>query len=546
MTENIQPRLVTTSDINDPKYVISPGEVLTGNFADIMAGKDLDGVVELSIGDSSCTGSLLSSGKHILTAGHCLFNEQPGNVSVIFRTETGTKTIAAKQLFVHPSYNNDFSSHDIAIIELSEEAPVSASRYDIYRDQDEIGKTFLKVGHGISGKTKEQESTSDYKKRAGLNIFDSLADQVNAEFGEGSIPNGTQLAFDYDNGLVANDAFGKFFNKPNLGLGLDEVNTAQGDSGGPAFINGKIAGVTSSGIGKNAGVTTDVDAVTNSSFGEFSFDNRVSTYANWIDGIVNNTQPISGGKKSDFNGDDKIDIIWQNDAGTQNQLWLMNNSAIAQKVTLPNRANINWKINGTGDFDGDGKTDILLRNYATGGNQVWLMNGTSLKSRVNLPAQTNLDWAIEGTGDFNTDGKTDILLRNYATGGNQVWLMNRTKLASRVNLPAQTNINWEIDGVGDFNADNKPDILLRNYANGNNQVWLMNGTKIASRVNLPARTNLDLWISGVGDFNYDGKTDILWRNYGTGGNQYWAMNGTQVKQTLNLPGFTNTNWESVV
>jgi hypothetical protein len=543
---DIQPRLVTTSDINDANYVITPGEILTGKFADIMGGKDLDGVVELSISDFSCTGALLSSGKHILTAGHCLFNETPGNVSVIFRTETGTKTIAAKQLFVHPNYNDNSATNDIAIIELAEEAPISASRYDIYRTADEIGKTFLKVGHGISGKTKAQESTSDYRKRAGLNIFDSLADQLDEKFGGYAIPNSTQLVFDYDNGLATNDAFGKFFNKPNLGLGLDEVNTAEGDSGGPAFINGKIAGVTSSGRGKDFGITTDVDAVTNSSFGEISLDNRVSVYANWIDGIVNNTQPVTGTGKSDFNGDDKIDIVWQNSAGTQNQLWLMNNRAIAQKVTLPNRANINWKINGTGDFDNDGQTDILLRNSATGGNQVWLMNGSQLKSKVNLPAQTNLNWEIEGTADFNQDGNTDILLRNYATGGNQVWLMNRTNLASRVNLPAQTNLNWEIEGVGDFNADNKPDILLRNYATGSNQVWLMNGTTLSSRVNLPARTNLDLWISGVGDFNYDGKTDILWRNYDNGANQYWAMNNTQLQQTVNLPGFTNTNWDAVV
>ncbi|MGL6284243.1 MAG: trypsin-like serine protease, partial [Microcoleaceae cyanobacterium] len=434
---DIQTRLVTTTDINNAKYVITPGETLTGNFADIMGGKDLDGVVQLS---NDCTGTLLSSGKHILTAGHCLINEKPSDVNVIFRTETGNKVIASKQLFIHPSYNDTTAGNDIAIIELVEEAPLSASRYDIYRDQDEIGKTFLKVGYGLPGKTKEQPSLDDGKKRAGLNTFEAFNDQFDEKFDTPAVPNGTQLVFDYDNGLVANDAFGKFFNKPNLGLGLDEVNTSRGDSGGPAFINGKIAGITSDGIGQDAGVTTDVDNVDipNSSFGEFSFDNRVSIYANWIDSIVNNTQPVSGGKKSDFNDDDKIDIVWQNSAGTQNQLWLMNNSAIAQKVTLPNRANINWKINGTGDFDGDGKTDILLRNYTTGGNQVWLMNGTSLKSRVNLPAQTNLDWTIEGTADFNQDGSTDILLRNYATGNNQVWLMNRTTLASRVNLPAQT------------------------------------------------------------------------------------------------------------
>jgi Ca2+-binding RTX toxin-like protein len=289
MSNEIQTRLVTTSDINDTKYVITPGETLTGNFADIMGGKDLDGVVQLS---NDCSGVLLSSGKHILTAGHCLIDEKSDDINVIFKTETGTKVIASKQLFIHPSYNNTTTGHDLGIIELAETAPLSASRYDIYRDKDEIGKTFLKVGYGDTGKTKADPDLYDGKKRAGLNTFEAFIDQFDEKFDIYPVPLGTQLVFDYDNGLVANDAFGKLFNKPNLGLGLDEVNTAGGDSGGPAFINGKIAGITSAGIAKDAGVTTDVDNIENSSFGEFGFDNRVSVYANWIDGILNNTQSV--------------------------------------------------------------------------------------------------------------------------------------------------------------------------------------------------------------------------------------------------------------
>ena len=56
------------------------------------------------------------------------------------------------------------------------------------------------------------------------------------------------LFSDFDDGTAAHDAFGLFFGLNGLGQGADEVSTSSGDSGGPSFINGQIAGVTSFGI----------------------------------------------------------------------------------------------------------------------------------------------------------------------------------------------------------------------------------------------------------------------------------------------------------
>jgi len=83
------------------------------------------------------------------------------------------------------------------------------------------------------------------------------------------------LVADFDNGLAANDAacqIGGAFsltNFCNLGLGLSEVALGGGDSGGPLFINGRIAGVASYGLsfGPSFG---DLDGSLNSSFGEFN------------------------------------------------------------------------------------------------------------------------------------------------------------------------------------------------------------------------------------------------------------------------------------
>jgi Ca2+-binding RTX toxin-like protein len=72
-----------------------------------------------------------------------------------------------------------------------------------------------------------------------------------------------------------------------VNLGIDrEIGTSRGDSGGPAFIDGKIAGLASYGTSTAA----DIDFVSedaerdsnNTSFGELFADVRVSAYLGWI------------------------------------------------------------------------------------------------------------------------------------------------------------------------------------------------------------------------------------------------------------------------
>ena len=96
------------------------------------------------------------------------------------------------------------------------------------------------------------------------------------------------LFSDFDDGTAAHDAFGLFFGLNGLGQGADEVSTSSGDSGGPSFINGQIAGVTSFGIRVFFldGSSSDVDELTNSSFGEFNAFTRVSQYQGWTDSQV--------------------------------------------------------------------------------------------------------------------------------------------------------------------------------------------------------------------------------------------------------------------
>jgi hypothetical protein len=189
----------------------------------------------------------------------------------------------------------------------------------------------------------------------------------------------------------------------------------------------------------------------------------------------------SGSSRSDFNGDGKSDILWQNTATGQRIIWLMNGTAFQSTVNL-GIVGTSWSIAGSGDFNGDGKSDILWQNAVTGQRIIWLMNGTTFQSTVDLGI-VGTAWSIAGSGDFNGDGKSDILWQNTATGQRVIWLMNGTVLQSSVNL-GTLGTAWSIAGSGDFNGDGKSDILWQNTATGQRVIWLMNGTVLQFSVNL--------------------------------------------------------------
>ncbi|MGZ8379621.1 MAG: PEP-CTERM sorting domain-containing protein, partial [Gemmatirosa sp.] len=107
---------------------------------------------------------------------------------------------------------------------------------------------------------------------------------------------------DFDNGTTTNNALCRLTNAVytaqndrvwlgdigaadmcGLGFGLDEVSSAGGDSGGPSFINGQIAAVTS--FGQSFGLG-DIKAGLNSSFGELNGMTRVDINAQWVASAV--------------------------------------------------------------------------------------------------------------------------------------------------------------------------------------------------------------------------------------------------------------------
>lgn len=254
------------------------------------AGEGFDGVVRVAVGGYYGTGVLLYDGRAVLTAAHLFANGATSGTSVSFETTAGSQTVTTSRITPLPSYDATQDNNDLALVWLSSTAPVTAERYSLYRSSDEIGQSLTMVGYGLPGTGATGELTnysgSPLRLKAS-NQFDADAATLKNWLGSGlgwTPTAGTQLVADFDNGTTSQDALGRLINLAGTGLGQSEGLIAPGDSGGPAFINGQVAGIASYTASLVSGsVHPDIDSVTNSSFGEIAAWQRVSYYQQWID-----------------------------------------------------------------------------------------------------------------------------------------------------------------------------------------------------------------------------------------------------------------------
>lgn len=156
-------------------------------------GQGFDGVVLLDIRADEdrqryCTGSLLESGQHILTAAHCV-DVAPEDITVHFHLPNSTPTFVGETTtrnvaFVnpHPAWQPESPDHDIAVLTLATAAPIAAERYAIYRQFDERDRLFLRLGYGLTGSgfTGEKKPTTPTRpqKRLGRNRYDAHAEDL--------------------------------------------------------------------------------------------------------------------------------------------------------------------------------------------------------------------------------------------------------------------------------------------------------------------------------------------------------------------------------
>ena len=287
-------------------------------------GDGYEGVVRVSLGGFFATGSLLFDGRAILTAAH-LFEGRTGSASVTFETRSGIQTLNISKTLIHFAYDKAQSNNDLALVWLTDTAPMDANRYDIYRGSDEIGQSFTMVGYGKTGTGSAGATNSGTASPIRLkaeNKFDADASTLKSNLGSEMAWTplaGSQLVADFDDGTTARDSLGRLIYQTNTGNGLDEGLIAQGDSGGPAFISGLLAGVASytASLFKDS-TYPDIDARNNSSFGEIAAWQRVSTYQQWIDQSLQANYPNKPTKPGDV-----IKDVAEGNSGTSYTYFLL-------------------------------------------------------------------------------------------------------------------------------------------------------------------------------------------------------------------------------
>jgi hypothetical protein len=233
--------------------------------------------------------------------------------------------------------------------------------------------------------------------------------------------------------------------------------------------------------------------------------------------------------KSDFNGDGKSDILWDNGAGSR-WAYTMNGAVVQGSTAMPGVAP-GWAFAGIGDFNGDGKADLLWKNNASP-TQFWvyIMNGATVIGSGGFAVAAG--YGLRFVADFDGDGKADIVWEN-ASGQRWIYFMNGVSVAGGAGLPAAAP-GWNLVGAADLSGDGKADLIWRNGA-APTQYWvyLMNGATATGGGGFSTAAGYEL--TRIGDFDGNGKSDLLWETP-AGARWIYFMNGATVASGGAPPG----------
>jgi secreted trypsin-like serine protease len=250
--------VVGGTNVNDPSYLSSQTAVGYSVVPNV----------------GGCSGSLLNTGMHFLTAAHCILGAT-GNAKITFLNASGaTLQYDSVSMIGHPDFDssNYFGGNDIAIITLGQVVDSSINRLSLYTGNGELNQIGTLIGRGGTGIGSNSDRTSDGIRREGTNTIDSIV-------------NNNILLYDFDDGTASRSTLGSVTPTSR------EVSIYFGDSGGPTLLNGQIAGIHSfltcfSGRNSQCATSVDVDGVINATFGERFADTRVSYYNAWIQSII--------------------------------------------------------------------------------------------------------------------------------------------------------------------------------------------------------------------------------------------------------------------
>jgi V8-like Glu-specific endopeptidase len=124
--------------------------------------------------------------------------------------------------------------------------------------------------------------------------------------------------------------------------------------------------------------------------GNGAFSWRAAASTNW--------KPVGTG---DFNRDGAMDLLWHETVSGQISYWQMDYAGNVQAgptLSWTTAESSGWKIVGTGDYNGDNKIDILWHHPTSGQLSVWYVDGATVTGHgeVNWWTAESAGWKIVG------------------------------------------------------------------------------------------------------------------------------------------------------